>query len=98
MLRFMAFLGTMRTSYTAERTADRSKRRRRPLLVLAAQALGTIGARLFPSWAALRTLVLTLAAFGLIDYAAFHFGQWVGFAVTGVSLLVVEALTGDGPR
>jgi hypothetical protein len=98
MLRIMAFLGTMRTSYTAERAADRPKRTRRPLLVLAATALGRAGARLHISWAALRTLVLTLAAFALIDTAAFHFGRWVGLAVTGVSLLALEALTSsDGP-
>jgi len=90
----MAFIGTLRTSYTAERTADRPKRTRRPLLVLAAQALGRAAGRINPSWAALRTLVLTLSAFGLIDTAAFHFGRWVGLAVTGVSLLVIEALTG----
>ena len=92
----MAFLGTVRTSYRIGRAADRPKRTRRPLLVLAAQALGTAAARL-PSWAALRTLLLTVTAFVFIDVAAFHFGQWVGYAAIGVSLLIVEALTGgDG--
>jgi len=90
----MAFIGTLRTSYTAERTADRPKRTRRPLLVLAAQALGRAAARISPSWAALRTLVLTLTAFALIDTASFHFGRWIGLAITGVSLLIIEALTG----
>jgi hypothetical protein len=97
MLRIMAFLGTMRSSYTAERTADRPKRTRRPLLVLAASAIGRAAGRVTPSWAALRTLILTLAAFALIDTAAWQWHRWAGLVVTGLSLLIIEALTGgDG--
>lgn len=92
----MAFSGTVRSSYAAERAAGRLKRRRRSLLTLAASALGAAAGRLFPSWAALRTLVLTLAAFGLIDTAAWQWHTWAGLVVTGLSLLVLEWLTSGG--
>jgi len=91
----MAFIGTLRTSYTAERAADRPKRTRRPLLVLAAQALGRAAGRLSIGWAALRTLALTLAGFALIDYAAWQWHHIVGYLVAGLSLLALEALTGS---
>lgn len=90
----MAMFGTMRSSYTAARIADRPKRTRRPLLLIAAQGIGRAAGHVTVSWAALRTLLLTLTALTLIDVAAWQWHTWTGLVVTGLSLLVVEALTG----
>lgn len=90
----MATISTLTSAYRHERATATPKPPRTPYTIRAARSIGTFAARHLPAWAALRTLILTLAAFGFIDTAAFHFGRWVGFAAIGVSLLVVEALTG----
>lgn len=90
----MATISTLRAAYRDERATTSLKPARTPLTIRAARMVGAFAARHLPAWAALRTLFLALTGFGLIDYAAFHFGVWVGCAVSGVSLLIVEALTG----
>lgn len=42
-----------------------------------------------------RTVVLTVGGFGLLSLAAFTAHPVAGFAMAGVSLLVIEGLTGD---
>jgi hypothetical protein len=92
-------LGTLRSSYRTARPDASPKPRRRPLLELAAVAIGHLAARLTPNWSALRTLVLSVAGFGCLDTAAYQWNQTFGIAACGVSLLVLEALSGksDGP-
>jgi len=65
-----------------------------PLTVRAARLL----ARVLPRWAALRTLVLSLAGFGLLTWAAWELHHIAGLAVGGVSLLILEALSGGERR
>jgi hypothetical protein len=68
----------------------RSKARRKPaLLVLAgylAVLVGFVGAQ--------RRGILYLAGFGFIDYAAWGFNHNLGYAAIGLSLLVLDALSG----
>jgi hypothetical protein len=64
---------------------------RTPYTVRAARVL----ARLLPRWAALRTLLLSVAGFGLLTAAAWYIAVPLGLAVGGISLLVLEALSGD---
>lgn len=64
---------------------------RTPYTVRAARVL----ARLLPRWAALRTLLLSVAGFGLLTAAAWCIAVPLGLAVGGISLLVLEALSGD---
>jgi hypothetical protein len=94
----MAFLGTMRSSYRVERAVRATKPPRTPLTVRAARLIGGAAARVSPSWAALRTLLLTVTAFTLIDVAAWQWHTWSGLVVTALSLLAFEALTGSDSR
>lgn len=95
-IRYMAFLGTLTSSYRAERTS-RPRRTRRPLLTLAAQALGRAAARVAPRLVALRTALLSLAGFGLVDVGVWQWNHIIGLVAAGASLLVLEALSGrDG--
>lgn len=52
-------------------------------------------AGVLPSWTAARRVVMQLAAFGFLDYAAWQWkGAILGCVAIGVSLFVVEALSG----
>lgn len=73
----------------AERT--RTRKPRTPLTVTAARFLG----RHLPTWSNIRTTVYAIAGFGLIDAAAWQYETWSGLLVTGISVLIVEALSGD---
>lgn len=97
----MAFIGTLRTSYRTGRAADRPKRRRKPLLLAAAQLIGQTAARLALSWTRLRTLLLSLVAFALIDGGLWQlpspYNRIAGLIGAGVGVLILEALAdGDG--
>lgn len=61
---------------------------RTPLAVRIGRALG----KALPRLAALRTAVLSIAGFGLIDYAAWTWVPAVGYAAAGLSLLAIEYL------
>lgn len=86
----MAVTSTFRASFRQART-DRAAKRRPPRTPLAVH-LGRILAKALPSLAALRTAVLSLAGFGLIDYAVWTWSHGVGYAAIGVSVLAVEYL------
>lgn len=47
------------------------------------------------AFANLRSVPLTVAGIGCIDYAAFHLGDGWGWLVTGVSLMVLEHMIAD---
>ncbi len=83
-------------AFTAERAtaAAKPRRPRVPLTVRAARA----AARLLPRWAAIRTLVLSVAGLGLLTAAAWTLHLAAGLAVAGVSLLILEALSGGDRR
>lgn len=85
----MSVLAEAYTAGRAEKLAQ-PKRRRDPLLHKAGRFLG----RHAPAWSKVRTTVLTLSGFGCLDYAAYRWDLIAGLIATGVSLLVVEALSG----
>lgn len=67
---------------------------RTPLTVRAARLL----ARRLPAWTAIRTLLLSVAGFGLLTAAAWTLHIAAGLAVGGISLLILEALSGGERR
>lgn len=79
-------------AYKAAR-ANRPPRQQRPPILA---TLGRLLGRLLPTWAAVRTLVLSLAGFGLLVTAAFTLHVAAGLAASGVCLLVLEYLTSSG--
>lgn len=89
-------LVTLREGWTtgrAQRVRERASRPpRTPLLTVLGRAAG----RLLPSWRTIRTATLSLAGFGCLTAAAWTVHLAAGLAVAGVSLLLVEWLTGDG--
>ncbi|MGH8964799.1 MAG: hypothetical protein ACRDXB_05655, partial [Actinomycetes bacterium] len=84
---------TFRDSYAQARAARTANRRpaRVPLLVRA----GRIAARALPTWAGFRRLILSVGGFGALSYAAWLVAVPLGLAAAGLSLLILEALTGD---
>ncbi|MGW6502954.1 hypothetical protein [Nonomuraea angiospora] len=85
---------TFRQAFRTERQAAASRPPRTPLTIRAARFL----ARRMPRWAALRTLLLSLAGFGMLTAAAWQLHTAAGLAVGGISLLVLEALSGGDRR
>jgi hypothetical protein len=82
-------------AFAAERRTPRAPRAPRiPYTVRVARWL----ARRLPAWHALRTLLLSVAGFGCITAAAWTLHVAAGLAVAGVSLLVLEALSGGERR
>jgi hypothetical protein len=69
-----------------------SRAARTPVLVRTAMW----AARTLPTWSRVRTSVMALAGFGFLDYAAWQLNPIGGCAAVGVSLLILEALSGDG--
>ncbi|MGP3917672.1 hypothetical protein [Nonomuraea sp. 10N515B] len=85
---------TFRQAFRTERQAAASRPPRTPLTVRAARLL----ARCLPRWAAIRTFLLSVAGFGAITVAAFQIAVPLGWAIGGMSLLVLEALSGGERR
>jgi hypothetical protein len=66
---------------------------RTPVLTRAARAiLGLVGR---VKWRAARTPILAVGGFGFLDAAAWTAATWAGLAAVGVSLLILEALSGE---
>lgn len=88
-------------SWTAATTAYRQARAeraaRRPRVPLTVRAARWAGRRL-PAVAAVRTFVLSVAGFGLLTLAAWELHHAAGLAAGGVSLLILEALSGGERR
>lgn len=73
----------------ASRRAARSSRT--PMLIILIRWLASV----LPSWPTVRRVVMQLAAFGFLDYAAWTWkGAILGCVAVGVSLFVIEALSG----
>ncbi|MFB4273043.1 hypothetical protein [Nonomuraea sp. GTA35] len=85
---------TFRTAFRNERQAAAARPPRTPLTVRAARRL----ARILPRWSTIRTAVLSVSGFGLITAAAWHLHTVAGLATAGVSLLILEALSGGDRR
>lgn len=87
---------SIRQAFRIERLARETAPRppRTPLTVRAARTV----ARLLPRWSTIRTAVLSVAGFGLLTAAAWYLHIAAGLAVGGVSLLILEALSGSDRR
>lgn len=79
---------TFAAAYRAERAekARKPRKKRTPLLVRA----GQFAARCAPTWQRVRSTVLQVSAFGVIDYGLFEWHPIAGFIGTGVSLLLLD--------
>lgn len=86
------FMDAFRVERRARTAAVRPPRI--PYTVRAARWL----ARRLPSWAALRTLLLSVAGFGMLTAAAWTLHLAAGLAVGGISLLILESLSGGERR
>ena len=88
-----AGIRTVRAAYSNERAT----RRARPPRVPYAVRLGRAAARALPRFAVLRRAAMVTAGFGALDYAAWQVSHVAGCAAIGVSLLLLDALSGgDG--
>lgn len=59
------------------------------------KALATLLGSKLPSASQVRTVVLQVSGIGFVDYAAFRFNVTLGVLAIGVSLFVIEALSGE---
>lgn len=75
---------------TERQAATKPRTPRTPLTIRAARA----AARLLPRWATVRTAALSVAGFALLTGAAWHLHTAAGLAAAGLSLLLLEALSG----
>jgi hypothetical protein len=83
-------------TYTERRrvTATRVRKPRKPVLVVLGTLLATAAA-----WVAVRAVkgkraIIYTVGFGFIDYALYGWHPLVGYAAIGVSLLILEMLSG----
>lgn len=87
-------------TYTEKRrvTARRVTKPRTPLLITLGRVLATAVAVLM-GWAAkFRRVALYLAGFGFIDFALYGVNPLLGYAGIGVSLLILEMLSGGDEK
>lgn len=87
----MALTQNFAQAWTAGRAARATRRPRTPLLAHAGRALG----RILPTWDGIRRVTLSLSGFGSISYAAWTVNEAAGYAAAGLSLLILEWLTGS---
>lgn len=69
---------------------------RTPILVHLGRLLGRAAGSL-PDWSAVRTLLLSLAAFTMLTVAAWGIDWRLGLVVAAVCVLVLEMLIGPNP-
>jgi hypothetical protein len=79
------------TAFSAARAAKAARRPRVSLLVRAGRAIG----RALPTWAGIRRFTLSVGGFSALSYAAWTVTEPLGYAAAGLSLLILEALTGS---
>lgn len=77
-------------AYRAERATARPPKNRTPLLV----HLGRAAGRLLPTWDAVRRFTLSAGGLGAACTGAFQWSAPAGWVAVGLSLLVLEFLTG----
>lgn len=70
------------------------KKARTPVLVVLGVALATVAGVLFRWLGKARRPIMYLAGFGFIDYALWAWQPLVGYAAIGLTLLLLEMLTG----
>lgn len=80
---------TLSTAWIAGRSAKRV-RRRSPLSL----KLVTWAGRVLPTWKKVRSSVLTLAAYSFVNYGIFQINLIAGFIAVGISLFLIDALSG----
>lgn len=87
---------TFSEAFTTTRAEAAAKPRppRVPLTIRAAR----FAARRLPRWRTIRTAVLSVAGFGMLTAAAWTLHLAAGLAAGGVSLLILEALSGGERR
>lgn len=90
----MALLESFTGAYRAERATARPRKHRKPLLTHVGRALG----RLLPTWDAVRAFTLSVGGLAAFTAGAFQFATSTGWIALGLSLLVLEYLTGGGER
>lgn len=81
---------TFSTAYRAARLTAKPRKPRVPLAV----RLGRTVARIVPRWAAVRRAVLVTGGFAAISYALYLVALPLGVAAAGISLLLLDWLTG----
>ncbi len=88
----------MQTYAEKKRAASASKRRHTPVLVTLGKVLATI-AVLGVTWATkLRRPLLYIIGFGLIDFGIFSWNWIIGTIAIGITLLILEALSGGDDK
>jgi hypothetical protein len=92
---------TFTEAYRAARPASSNgtgpRPKRTPILVHAGRLVGRVAGRTLPRWRALRSATMQCTAGGLATWAGWQTDPRLGAAVGAASLLVLEALVGDGP-
>jgi hypothetical protein len=85
---------TFQDSFRETRAAKKNKslRKRTPLVVLMARFI----ARMLPTWPAFRRTTLVLGGFGSLTTAAWLVALPLGLLVLGISLLILDFVSGDG--
>jgi hypothetical protein len=90
----MAMMAALQAAYRDQRATRRPRTPRTPVTVRLARAVGHLAGRALPRLAALRRTVFVTAGFGTLDYAAWQVSHIAGCAAIGVSLLLLDWLTG----
>lgn len=90
----MASWSALSSAFRTERAAATPRPPRAPFTVRAARWT----ARHLPRWQTIRTATLSGGGFGLLTAAAWHLHTAAGLTAAGVSLLILEALTGGERR
>jgi len=83
---------TTADGFTERFRAARSTHARRQMSLLG--LMGEVAGRLVNRWDGLRTNLLTLSGLGFVCWAAYDLTKPLGLLVIGLSLLVVEHLSG----
>lgn len=78
----------------AQRRARAARKPRTPVLVVLGTALATVAAVLMGCAVKFRRNLMYIAGFGMIDFALYGWQPLVGYAGIGVSLLILEMLSG----
>lgn len=91
MLGAMVSIGA---TWSQARTARRARPAGESVLIRLITALASV----LPTWSRFRTTVMQLGGFGFLSYAVWGWSHLAGYAAIGVSLFVLEALSGETPR
>jgi hypothetical protein len=84
-------VSTFTAAFHNERATRRPRAPRTPIAV----RLGRLAAKTLPRFAALRRTVMITAGFGALSYAAYEVAHPAGIAAAGVSLLLLDWLSGS---